>query len=102
MQVQEQVISIIKNSLVELNKDIQENELNKPTAETCLFGADGLLDSLNIVRLIVDVEEKVLDKFGIEIAIADENAMSQKRSPFRTVQSLADYINVLIQEESDE
>jgi acyl carrier protein len=46
--------------------------------------------------LIVAVEQNIEDEFDITIILADERAMSQKHSPFRTVRSLVDYIETLI------
>jgi len=58
---------------------------------TILFGRDGLLDSIGLVSFILDVEENLRARFGISITLADERAMSQNRSPFRSVSSLVDY-----------
>ncbi len=66
--------------------------------ETVLFGAFGSLDSLGLVSLIVSVEEQIQEIFGVPIVLADERAMSQQRSPFRSVESLADYIEILLKE----
>jgi D-alanine--poly(phosphoribitol) ligase subunit 2 len=63
---------------------------------TRLFG--GRLDSVNVVSLIVGLEEQIADDCGVSITIADDRAMSQQRSPFRTVGSLADYIQGLMSE----
>jgi acyl carrier protein len=66
---------------------------------TSLFGADGLLDSIGLVSVVLDIEQQVNDRLGISISIADDRAMSQKRSPFRTVGRLADYVLTLIEEQ---
>lgn len=58
------------------------------------------LDSLQLVTLIVDVEQKMADSFGVTITLADSRAMSQKNSPFRSVGSLADYAYRLTKGES--
>jgi D-alanine--poly(phosphoribitol) ligase subunit 2 len=47
----------------------------------------------------VAVEQKIEDKFGFAVALADEKALSQRQSPFRTVRSLADYAAGLIERE---
>ena len=60
-------------------------------AETVLFGEGGLLDSLGLVTLIVELEQRIEDRFGVRVALADERALSERRSPYRTVGSLADY-----------
>jgi len=61
------------------------------TAATQLFGKDGLLDSMALVSLVIAVEQQVADKYGKGVALADEKALSQRSSPYRTVETLADY-----------
>lgn len=60
--------------------------------ETPLFGQGSPLDSLDLVTLLVEVEGLLADRFGLEESLSDERAMSQQRSPFRTIGTLADYI----------
>lgn len=69
------------------------------TEETILFGPGGLLDSVALVSFILDVEEAIRVSCGISITLADERAMSQTRSPFRRVSSLADYAAQLVAEQ---
>jgi acyl carrier protein len=59
---------------------------------TVLYGREGCLDSLGLVSLILDVEEAVNAHTARNLVLADERAMARQRSPFRTVQSLADYV----------
>ena len=61
-------------------------------ASTALFGTSGLLDSMGLVTLIVEVEQALADSFNITMTLADDRAMSQRSSPFRSVGTLADYI----------
>jgi acyl carrier protein len=67
-------------------------------ADTRLFGGDSPLDSTALVSLIVEVEQQFNETYGIETVIADDRAMSQAHSPFRTIGSLADYIETLLKE----
>lgn len=69
------------------------------TEDTLLFGRDGLLDSIGLVSFILDLEENIRVQSGISITLADDRAMSQTRSPFRRVSSLADYAAMLITEQ---
>ena len=50
----------------------------------------------NFVSLIVAIEREVEDMFGVTLTLVDERALSMKESPFRSIQSLADYIGILI------
>lgn len=66
--------------------------------ETILFGADGLLDSMGLVNLVILVEQYVADEHGASITLADRRALSLSNSPFRTVRSLASYAEALLKE----
>ena len=92
------VVSLIIATVEELKDEREVASHNRVTESTVLFGREGIFDSLGLVSLIVDVEQKIED-FGISIILGDERAVSQKRSPFRTVQSLADYVCRLIDEQ---
>jgi acyl carrier protein len=61
------------------------------TADTQLFGQGGLLDSMALVSLIVAVEQAIEDRYGTAVALADEKALSQRSSPYRTIGTLAAY-----------
>ena len=66
--------------------------------ETVLVGSDPVLDSLGVVQLIVEVEQRVESQHGISLTLANDKAMSQKNSPFRTVGVLADHVVATAQE----
>lgn len=69
--------------------------IKSPT--TPLFGSNAILDSLGLVTFIVAVEERIEKETGCSITLADEQAMSRKESPFRTMGSLAAYIAQLLE-----
>jgi acyl carrier protein len=66
--------------------------------ETRLLGSQSVLDSMQLVSLIVAIEREVEDTFGVALTLADERALSMKASPFRSIQSLADYSGSLIKD----
>lgn len=59
--------------------------------ETPLFGPGASLDSLDLVSFLIEVETR-LATFGLDSSLADDRAMSQARSPFRTIGTLAEFI----------
>jgi D-alanine--poly(phosphoribitol) ligase subunit 2 len=92
MNVNETILNTVFKALDELNE-----QLTKST-KTVLFGNNGQLDSLGLVNLLVIIEQNIEDEFDVNITIADERAMSQKHSPFRTIGTLVDYIDMLLKE----
>lgn len=67
--------------------------------ETVLVGNNAILDSLGVVSLIVEVEQRLDMDYQTSVTLANDKAMSQRNSPFRTVGVLADYICTLLKEE---
>ena len=88
----ENIISEVSNSIYTDNEEIVINE------NFVIYGDNSQLDSLALVSLIVAVEQNIEDEFGISITLADERAMSQENSPFRSVRSLADYVETILKE----
>jgi acyl carrier protein len=94
----DEVMKVVLESVAELNLQLDASQQLELTPDTQLFGRGSRLDSLGLVNLIVLVEEKAADTFGKSVTIADERAMSQKSSPFRTVRTLSEYLFGLLKE----
>ena len=92
------VESIVIEAVIELNEELECETLENPTNKTKLFGGNGALNSLALVSLISDLEDRISEEFDKDIVLADEKAMSQRASPFRTVAALTDYIEKLLSE----
>lgn len=92
------VVDIITASLRDL---YEQNNItaDAPTEETYLVGRRAALDSLGLVTLIVELEQRIEEEFDAALTLASERAMSQKNSPFLTVATLADYICTLLDEQ---
>ena len=90
------IVDIIFQSIDELNKE-NDLEISKDV-NTKLFGSESNLDSLGLINLITFIEEKIETATGKYITIADERAMSQESTPFKTVDTLTNYIEVLVNE----
>lgn len=93
IQIQEMIFSAI-----DMTNNIREDDKQVPKeASTKLYGKDGHLDSMGLVAFLIDIEELFLDE-EIQIALSDERAMSQKSSPFHSVETLTHYIENLLTE----
>ena len=68
------------------------------SAGEAIFGAGGVLDSLDLVNYLADLEYRLDQEYGRELVLASERAMSRSRSPFRDVDSLTAYIMELLAE----
>tara|TARA_B100000780_G_C21050269_1_gene421762 strand:+ start:643 stop:933 length:291 start_codon:yes stop_codon:yes gene_type:complete len=93
-KIQEIIIDVVN----ELNEELEKECLINPSEDTKLYGGNGSLDSMALVTLIADLEERISDELDVDIILADEKAMSQKTSPFRNVGTLTKYIQKLLEE----
>jgi acyl carrier protein len=59
---------------------------------TILIGDGAVVDSLGLVQIITDVEDTVSERYGRDLDLTDERALSQKHSPFRSVAALVDHV----------
>ncbi len=96
-----QVASAVMSAIEELNQDLPSGAVLDLAPDTVLFGRGSRLDSLGLVNLIVAVEGALADELDVEITLADEKAMSQASSPFRTVDTLVDFIVMRLEEGTD-
>ena len=98
MDNKEQISASIFKVIDDINRELPPDlQLNK-SLDTVLFGQGGGLDSLGLVNFVVASEQKILEDFSKPVSISDERAMSQKNSPFRTIGTLVDYIEMLLKE----
>ncbi len=96
----EKIIKVMFSAIDEINEIRPPDQQLEKSTKTVLFGERGGLDSIGLVSFIVSVEQKVQEAFAKSITLADERALSQRNSPFRTVGALADYITNLLAGES--
>jgi D-alanine--poly(phosphoribitol) ligase subunit 2 len=98
MTVSQQVVDAVNSAVEDLNEILGPDESLGKSPEVELIGKDARLDSLGLVNLIVLVEEKIQQGFGVGITLVDERAMSQSKSPFRTLGSLAEFVQEQLNE----
>lgn len=85
-------LEIVRAAINDVNSQ-NDDEIKIATAEnTALFGGDSGIDSLMLVNLFVAIEEKIEEQTGELVVIVNEDALSDGSHPFRTIGSLASYI----------
>lgn len=93
MQItQNQIYEVIFNSIDEINSILEEDRKLDNKTDTILYGHNSRLDSLGLVNLIVEVEQRLSDELNVTIDLTDEKALSQNNSPFLSVTTLCEYI----------
>ena len=92
----EKVVELIYSVVDEINQTRPDNLQIGKSLGTPLMGLQSVLDSLGLVSLVVGIEQRIGDDLNVAVTLADEKAMSQRSSPFRTIEALADYVLSLV------
>mgnify|MGYP001196109212 CR=1 FL=1 len=92
------IIEVLKEGLDSSSDEEFIAAINDADENTRLFGGKGLLDSMGVVILLSDLEDKIDDEFEIMISLASDSTMSKTRSPFRNIKSLSNYIVKTVEE----
>jgi len=96
----DRITDLIWDAIDEVNALLPEDARIQRSEDAVLLGAAGGLDSFGLVNLVVALEQRIEDEFGVTLTLADEKAMSHRRSPFRTVPTLRDYVVDLLKQTS--
>ena len=94
-KIKDELLKLLISFVEENQIDIAVAELNY---ETKLIGSSSIFDSIELVSFIVEAEQFLEENFDISVQLASESAMSRRRSPFMSLQSLVDYILEIINE----
>lgn len=91
------ILGVVLQAIRTTNASRPETSQLTVSADAALFGQDSPLDSLGLLTLLLDIEED-MQRAGCPLRLSDDRAMSQTRSPFRSVASLVEYIGRITRE----
>ena len=97
MTKNERIIKAIFSAVDEVNEQLSGGQQLEKLLDTAILHRSGNLDSLALVNLIVATEQKIEEEFGVTITLADEKAVSQKNSPFRSIGTLVDHVSLRLE-----
>lgn len=92
MKIEKNVLEDLIKSQIIIYCDENDIDLVELTNKTRLIGSQAIFDSMGLVTFLVELEEKIEEKFSIVIEIADEKAMSRVKSPFMNIESLLEFL----------
>ncbi|MCK4774962.1 MAG: hypothetical protein KAT30_09250 [Candidatus Krumholzibacteria bacterium] len=98
--MREKILEVIFRAIDEVNDALPPKNRLAKSPDTTLFGEGATLDSIGLVNLIVATEQRLLEDLDVSVTIANERAISREKSPFRSVDMLAEYVEELIEESS--
>ena len=92
MEQKQKITNLVFSVIDEINKELSKDEHIIKSLDSVIYGSNGQLDSLGLVNFVVAVEQKIEDVFEKSINLADDKAMSERNSPFQTIETFVNYI----------
>lgn len=83
---------IVQDSISHINQQLPDEQQISNDLDTVLVGTNSEIDSLSVINLIIEVEERIYNSLGIRIQILDKGIMSEEQDTFKTVSELIDWI----------
>lgn len=87
---------IIDEAIDEVNLNQDASSQIDKSLDTPLLSDGSNVDSLALVRLLLEVERLVEEKTGKSVVVVDEAAFEAEQSPFATVGTLLRHIETLL------
>lgn len=88
----DKILRVVYGAIDEINQQLPPDKHLKKVPTTELYCESSVLDSLGLVNLILAIEDRLEDSFGVYISISDQTVTSRSNNPFRSVESLASFI----------
>ena len=101
MSNREKIVRAVYSAVDDLNRQLPAGTTIEKSMDAPLYGKSGKLESLDFVTFIMEVEEKVKAEFGVDVMITDENLLSKEKSPFSTLGTLTEYLESVLNQESE-
>lgn len=80
---------LLIDAIKEVNRELEIEELENIDDETPIFE---LLDSMAVLDLVLEIENRLQQKYSKYIQIADDKTMDALNTPFKTFKTLLEYV----------
>ncbi len=87
-----ELIERLTGLLAEAVAEESSHDARPASPDSPLLGSNAVLTSLRLVTFITDCESILEEEYEIHVTLVSEDAFSRRKSPFRTIEALADYI----------
>jgi D-alanine--poly(phosphoribitol) ligase subunit 2 len=87
-----EIEKIIYSVIDELNEDLGDQNKLEKSKSTILLGKGAQIDSLGFVNLVASIEDHIEEETGLVLTLVNENSISVEPSPFRTIETLVEYM----------
>jgi len=93
--LREDILALVYSAMDEVDPLGADGRPLEKNPDVRLLGGEGV-DSLTFVNLVVAIEEQIHAKFGKSVVLVDEEHLAHQEHPFRTVGTMAEYVEMVI------
>lgn len=90
------MLELVYAAIDDVNAQAVKGSLLEKTPDAPLLAGKTGVDSLTFVNLVVALEEQIQNTTGNAVTLVDENSMALQEHPFRTVGTLAAYVEQVL------
>ena len=94
--MRQDILGLVYAAIDDVNAQTPDGAALAKTPETRLLGGGRGVDSLTFVNLVVALEEQIQSGLGQSVVLVDEESMGLQEHPFRTVGTLAEYVEKVL------
>tara|TARA_Y100000591_G_C21608244_1_gene581481 strand:+ start:217 stop:498 length:282 start_codon:yes stop_codon:yes gene_type:complete len=87
------ILKMINQKIEEISQEF-DIDIDKNSDEIYVYSEKGAFDSMMLVVLIAEIEEELMNSFGIEISLTSDKAMA-KDTPYESNLKILNLINEL-------
>ncbi|MDA9713430.1 hypothetical protein N9U28_02500 [Acidimicrobiaceae bacterium] len=87
------ILKMINQKIEEISQEF-DIDIDKNSDEIYVYSEKGAFDSMMLVILIAEIEEELMNSFGIEISLTSDKAMA-KDTPYESNLKILNLINEL-------
>ena len=98
--MREDILAMVYSAIDEIEPTTADGALLAKAPDARLLGSDSGVESLTFVNLIVALEEQIRRKLGKSVVLVDEDNMAAEEHPFRTIGTLTEYVERLLNKNS--
>lgn len=88
----EKISEILYACIDSANRMLPSEEKLAKSPETVLVGEKGVLDSLALITLLVDLEDELRTKLGVEVSLIEDDLMADAQGPYSSIANLTQWI----------
>lgn len=86
------MLNIIYTAIDEVNKQQPPEYVLKKEKDEFLISEESAIDSLGLITLLINIEDKIQNEFDIKLDLVEENLISEQNTPFKTLDGLAKWL----------